>query len=1150
MTSRSSSTKYDVPITLDDATYSYPSSSDPQFQEKITRLKEYRELRMPRELQPRPRHGEFYNQQIFTARFLQTHDYLIINQDPGTGKTGSGILTGEMLRRGSSLTPVDAYKEGLCNWVRSMKIFTPSATVDVPWQSSFAKHTDSPIMPLFYTLHHYEEFYNKYGNAPKEAALYLSHSMVWCDEFQAMINRSEHEQERRNRYSFFKEVFANAVNIKLVLASGTLLVISSLELAYLVNLLPRPELKMPEDVAWHEALQILGHNDAKTTNWSRRADVLRTLNINKADAITRGVDAALFPYVNGVFSYLRSRQRYSKLVWPAGAKPVVSDGPSFYHIITVPMSTLHAEAYRKAASKDPQFNQGALKSSVFGLTINNMTREKITHKDLINYGEAIVIAVDIAARNPLKPTFVVSHWLNHGILPLRVAFELAGYTDLEKEVIRAKGKTPVYPSKPGRRYAVLKAGSDPKPTAAGRNNRSHGGNFNIIDYFNMPRNIDGEYLQIVLASEVGTTAISLFGVELLFIMDPALQLQQDIQRRERVFRATGHEAKYARNIARGMTPEDAKVAVEVYYFSMEDNHGDKDTRSATFNKYYDNIMQDRLLDPIRNSCYRIAVDAQLFIERNQIRGESVEYGFYGVDMRNASEERQSYEIVYGDVKEEELSRDLIATLVARGAVNVDDFVKDYARRRDVGIEQLYRRLAKFAMNARLVTTANGERVFIHLDSASGVVYASPEKFTTPAGNTLTVYTAPHRAMMLDSIISTPQTLPFDTWEDFELYLDATVNDVQNKQLKNRIKHIEQVLILGPTHSFYENILRKYPRSIRVLNKPVDRILQLSKIAKGRRKVASQIEIAHETIGSENVVVHVLRAQRDIQRNAGYTTFVHHTTAALLHLLDNERHVFVHLLPDSPEQLSYAKIMTRDIMGHYEEWVSQYITYTKGLMKIPEVKLDVEQLRSVAMRDLYGIYFRPENVFRIFDNRGREVMYSAKNEINKARVARTKKHFSFNVENFLDIMTYLHIEDKLILYADPEDPGQSDEDRLEEFRYAVEKITSEYSYEQIRALILEQAGVDITVIVEDDNMTPRPDIADIESLDIGRSSKKESAITSLLVARKAYYSSHLERFATFYLLYLDKDHHGLASKDAHSELIESYLTSRNRVYNFV
>lgn len=1122
-------------IPISDATYSYWEQTDELFQEKLTQRQEFRELMLPSELEAKPQRGEYYKQQLLVARFLQIWDFILIDHAPGVGKTDAGVLASEKFRIGSSMDPSTAYRHGLCNFIDGTDIFTPSSTVDITWITSYERRGEGQSVPSNVRIHHFEEFYKKYATNMSGAVKELNHKFIIWDEVQKALSRSKTNREERDRYDFYVKLFSLIPVMKMMLATGSLLTIDTIELAYTVNIFPRGiDLKMPEDDSWHSTLKTATNDDR---------------------------DAMLRPYLNGLVSRLKSVPKYARAVSPDDSIDIGVQGSQFYKVVELNMSPAHSKVYRKAAENHPEFNQGALQYSVFGLNVKPGHEDKLTAEQIKTYGPIIDRAAQIVQANPNKKIFIVVHWISHGILPMKRALDLLGYSSINKEAKGSQGRKGIFPETIKRRYGILESSGESKVLGDG-SIKSSGQNSGIIDYFNRDRNAAGDFLQVILSSEVGTTSISLYGAQMVLLLDPGAQLQIDLQREERVFRTTSHQHLYAMRRATGMSHEDAIVPVMVYHFSINDPLSiGTPLYSATMSKYRDNAIRDLALDPTRHSEQRLALDAQLFEARNRLSEDiQGEYhpGFYGVDVRKKPIDTSAFDIVYSDLSEDVLLSDLVILLSDAYTINVDLFVESYTRGRKILPDKVYRNLAKLLTGPRLITSSLGERLYIHLNSRHTQLYISPEKFTTNANHTLAIYSNPHQTLLSRDLTRTTETIiGFTVWDKFEEFLDQSINDVQNKTLTDRIAKIEAVLLRGSSHEFYDKLLKKYPRAIRIIVKPVDMIIRLSGLQKAKRKAALDMPLVETTVDAENVLMHVFRSQRDLQRGGSYNILAAHTATKWISVIDSTTHNFVTLEIDGPEHIAYSRIMGMNINDHFEGWVNDYRNTVESFAMSDEEELTIGQQRVLAMRDLYGVFFRPENVFRLQDNRDRPIIHTTAGEINKSLIAKTKKHFSYNIEDFLDMIVYLRIEEDFLMRI----RGNYDK-AIDDFYSQLELLRGS-SYDKIMRLIakeipddaklgpiMSQLPIEGNVVLNNLEKLSEEDFGPVETVKgTTRMRKNRSSIMQVLALKEDYYRRHLHRFAAFYLLYKNKDKHDSPVKEDHSSVIQNHLRNNDRIYEF-
>lgn len=85
-------------LQLDDLVYTYPNTTDPLIQTKLTAKQEFYELRTERD-ENIPRRGEFFKHQLQIMRFLLIYDFLLMIHRAGTGKTCAVVGSAEMFKK-------------------------------------------------------------------------------------------------------------------------------------------------------------------------------------------------------------------------------------------------------------------------------------------------------------------------------------------------------------------------------------------------------------------------------------------------------------------------------------------------------------------------------------------------------------------------------------------------------------------------------------------------------------------------------------------------------------------------------------------------------------------------------------------------------------------------------------------------------------------------------------------------------------------------------------------------------------------------------------------------------------------------------------------------------------------------------------------
>tara|TARA_R110000822_G_scaffold56167_7_gene142184 strand:+ start:10098 stop:13445 length:3348 start_codon:yes stop_codon:yes gene_type:complete len=143
---------------------------------------------------------------------------------------------------------------------------------------------------------------------------------------------------------------------------------------------------------------------------------------------------------------------------------------------------------------------------------------------------------------------------------------------------------------------------------------------NILNIFNHPDNIDGEYIQIIIASEVARDGINLRNVLRGYILSPGWHESGMHQALSRFIRATSHEDLKTRHLLESKNPNTSyKVNVDVYRLAAV-KPGEEISKETTFSIDLRNYIEAERKDIENKKILRFmkqcAFDAYLNYDRN------------------------------------------------------------------------------------------------------------------------------------------------------------------------------------------------------------------------------------------------------------------------------------------------------------------------------------------------------------------------------------------------------------------------------------------------------------------------------------------------------------------------------------------------------
>lgn len=566
----------------------YPMQNDKNIQMKTTLRQEFYELRGAAK-EKVPIQGEFFKHQDLFMRYVRQYDRILNIHETGTGKTGSIINTSESFRDKFGgikqvviIEPGSATLEDFKSQI--VKFFPEKYDDDTTNYEHARKRNIKKKLNKWYVLDTYEAFSNKLSKMSKEEIEYaFSDTLFFLDEAHRMRNYGE-EGEDENIYINIWKLLHITKRIKVVIGTATPLVNSVNDFVPLMNLLLPMDSQMP------------------LTNWDYSKVTLQQLEpyLRGKISFVRSLDTGIKIEHNGVKlnfnqEYMTPKDNNDDI--PIVVKQINDDGNiieinspvqtknklvkkyfksevviSMIEMKKDNMNTLQHTAYNMARLQKQSFELATRESATFvfpdgtwgarGFTKyieekdkvfkfkNNDVKEHIKKNTLndLSCKFNFYMNRETEASNQEHPgsSFCYLEFVKgSGVILLGLLLEIFGfknYTKISSAFVRDKGVKKINPSfKPAKRFALITSETD--------NLQS------ILELFNSPENIDGKYIQIIIASKIARDGINLANVKRGYIMSPGWHESGMYQALSRFIRATSHKM---------LLDRDNEVTVDIY----------------------------------------------------------------------------------------------------------------------------------------------------------------------------------------------------------------------------------------------------------------------------------------------------------------------------------------------------------------------------------------------------------------------------------------------------------------------------------------------------------------------------------------------------------------------------------------------------------
>lgn len=640
-----------------DYVVNYPLQDDKDIQQKTTKREEFFELRGG-PVENIPKKGEFFKHQDLFTRYLRQYDRIFNIHETGTGKTGSILDASETFRRDKIgikqvvvLQPGNPTLEDFRSQI--VKFFPEEYDDDTSNSEVMRKRIISRKIEKWYKLNTYISFSNMISRMRSEEIVEeFSDTLFFLDEAHRMRNYGESDKNDENIYTAIWRLLHTAQRTKIVIATATPLVNSVNDFVPLLNLLLSSDYQLPIK-GWDYSKVSLKQLEPY---FRGKISFVRSLDtgieiVNKGSKIDYthlyykpDDNASVIPSVSkSIDSFGNIVDDNEPIQVKNKVKGITFD--SDVDIVLIPMSyssgkrTKQYEVYNVAKTQKQSFELASRESSVFVFPNNEwgtsafkkyikeeegkykfrndeiknflLDKDKPSLPKLFELSSKFYhyISKELKASNNEHPgsSFCYLEFVSgSGAILLGLILELFGFENFTRKssvFIRDKGTRKVQKHfKKKKRFALI--------TSKTENTDK------ILELFNSDDNIDGEYLQIVIASKMARDGINLANVLRGYIMSPGWHESGMYQAMSRFIRATSHEKLLER---------DNNVKVEIFKLAscldskVFDNKVDLDkikTNSIDVFNYIKSEEKDLYNRIVLRDMKAVAFDAVLNYKRN------------------------------------------------------------------------------------------------------------------------------------------------------------------------------------------------------------------------------------------------------------------------------------------------------------------------------------------------------------------------------------------------------------------------------------------------------------------------------------------------------------------------------------------------------
>lgn len=518
----------------------YPSRDDPDIYQKLNAKWEFRELATePHE--DSPGHNQPFKHQEAFLRYMQHYDTIFNIQETGTGKSRSTILLAEYYKNNPrEIRRILVLEHGGRPQADFKRQVVSSSGGDYVKKKNFDEEKVSQRMITMQVKKWYQtDTYRKFAGTLKkmddqQIIQQYSGMIFFFDEIQnlrsVMKKGKPKSQLETSTYDQILRLTRLVKRSKFILASATPMINEIYELPYVVNLMLPAHAAMPLDTKFMDDLtfpQLSSYLQCKVT-YVRTMDIGIT-SIEMGDLIDMGDEPhqVSFPRDDGTIEV--------KMI------------PSQLKLVNLRMSSFQNKAYQTVKDDTNDVYYRPKTASVFVYPNGNFgttdtqeyfekDKEKGPTDDLLTY----LKEDKNVKKSSIKFYFVLKQELalkgcayiyfdlveKAGIKLLARCFQLRGFEEYAfTSSAMANGKPTIEKKL---RYGLIVGSASESQTRS------------LLEMFNSPDNVDGEYIKIVFVSSTGREGINIFNCLRIYMMMGFWNLSGEHQAIYRAIRSNSH----------------------------------------------------------------------------------------------------------------------------------------------------------------------------------------------------------------------------------------------------------------------------------------------------------------------------------------------------------------------------------------------------------------------------------------------------------------------------------------------------------------------------------------------------------------------------------------------------------------------------------
>jgi len=608
-------------IQISDFIGSYPETSDPLFNTKITRKQEFREL-TPEATEKIPKRGEGFKHQKFAVRYITWYDKLLLVHDPGTGKSCIMVHSAELFKNEYFKSPNDPTKikraillvsgptlvtniknEIVCKCTDNIYI---TEMVRRSPDETRMKAAITREIKTWYDVMTYTSFANKikkdFGDNQEALDNFMSNKVIYIDEAHNITKKDDLDKLKAGTlftssvkdesiYETIYRAFHSGKRNKFILATATPMINSSVDIIPLMNVILPLDMQLPNLSA--EQLSTLTLEQLEPY-FRSKLSYIRKLDTGaiqeEMGTSPEGLEIKIFPIDMSKFQYksyihakgdtdesFRNHQRHSSnFVFPDGSFGTLGfnkyiNRMAVKYFDTVRGNLVEKNKYRYEIRNDE--NGNILKQYLMtedGLSTLSNKYSTIVELCKSAYPDTEVITDDKGIIFVYFPDYV----RGSGAIMLAKCLEAQGYEEFResKDIffstnLQQRNYGPCTTSMENkterdhrihkRKRFVLLSSDTPDIEISV-----------IFNTLNSYENRYGEFIQVIIGSRIAGEGININNAVAMIMASGSWNYSRYIQARDRVFRSTSHEMRMEdvkkRLIDENQDPRSAKFYVKTY----------------------------------------------------------------------------------------------------------------------------------------------------------------------------------------------------------------------------------------------------------------------------------------------------------------------------------------------------------------------------------------------------------------------------------------------------------------------------------------------------------------------------------------------------------------------------------------------------------